>query len=53
MLKDLTKLRRGLPFRELLSFGSRSVEEDFTKLVEIRRLSVADRSDKDPGEEGE
>lgn len=54
VLRDLTRLSRGLPLRELLSLGSRSVEEDLTKLVVISMpADDADRSVKEPGEEGE
>lgn len=54
VLKDLTKLRSGLPLRVLLSLVFRSVEEDLTSPVVMRRSSdIMDRSDKDPGDDGE
>lgn len=54
VLMDFTRLSRGLPRGELLSLGSRSVEEDLTRLVVARRPDdEVNRSAKEPGDEGE
>ena len=54
MDRDLTRLSNGLVLTERLTLVSSSVEEDFTRWLDMGRSSEeVERSAREPGEEGE